>query len=171
MLQCLTSESEEGAEEREESSTEDLEELKEFVTLAFVRENTQKRLQNAQQHGKKKRKKKRLVINLSNCRYDSVRRAAQQYGLREAGDNDDWTLYWTDYSVSLERVMEMKSYQKINHFPGMSEICRKDLLARNMSRMLKLFPKDFHFFPRTWCLPADPSSSTGSSLTFGFMCW
>lgn len=40
-----------------------------------------------------------------------MRRAAQQYGLREAGDNDDWTLYWTDYSVSLERVMEMKSYQ------------------------------------------------------------
>ncbi|XP_072794975.1 tubulin polyglutamylase TTLL6 isoform X2 [Vicugna pacos] len=51
--------------------------------------------------------------------------------------------------------MEMKSYQKINHFPGMSEICRKDLLARNMGRMLKMFPKDFHFFPRTWCLPAD----------------
>uniref|UniRef100_A0A8C5K8C9 Tubulin tyrosine ligase-like family, member 6 n=1 Tax=Jaculus jaculus TaxID=51337 RepID=A0A8C5K8C9_JACJA len=51
--------------------------------------------------------------------------------------------------------MEMKSYQKINHFPGMSEICRKDLLARNMSRMLKIFPKDFHFFPRTWCLPVD----------------
>ncbi|XP_059938167.1 tubulin polyglutamylase TTLL6 [Mesoplodon densirostris] len=51
--------------------------------------------------------------------------------------------------------MEIKSYQKINHFPGMTEICRKDLLARNMSRMLKIFPKDFHFFPRTWCLPAD----------------
>lgn len=96
-----------------------------------------------------------MVINLSSCRYESVRRAAQQYGLREGGENDDWTLYWTDYSVSLERVMEMKSYQKINHFPGMSEICRKDLLARNMNRMLKMFPKDFHFFPRTWCLPAD----------------
>ncbi|XP_054988764.1 tubulin polyglutamylase TTLL6 [Sorex araneus] len=51
--------------------------------------------------------------------------------------------------------MEMKSYQKINHFPGMNEICRKDLLARNMNRMLKMFPKDFHFFPRTWCLPVD----------------
>lgn len=62
MPQCLTSESEEGGEEKEESSssTEDLEELKEFVTLAFVRENIQKRLQNAQQHGKK-RKRKRLV--------------------------------------------------------------------------------------------------------------
>lgn len=131
----------------------------------------------------------------------AVRRAAQRYGLREGGETNDWTLYWTDYSVSLERVMEMKSYQvsgaelvlsvsvasiqraptfrtvqqgdllgspvapiihefwlpsqKINHFPGMSEICRKDLLARNMSRMLKMFPKDFLFFPRTWCLPAE----------------
>ncbi|KAL1779280.1 tubulin polyglutamylase TTLL6 [Sigmodon hispidus] len=58
MLQCLTSESEEEDEERQDSSAEDLEELKEFVTLAFVRENTQKRPQNAQQHGKKRRKKK-----------------------------------------------------------------------------------------------------------------
>ncbi|XP_028287248.1 tubulin polyglutamylase ttll6 [Parambassis ranga] len=51
----------------------------------------------------------------------------------------------------------MKRYQKINHFPGMSEICRKDSLARNMNRMLKLFPKDYNIFPRTWCLPADYS--------------
>ncbi|XP_042770312.1 tubulin polyglutamylase TTLL6 isoform X2 [Panthera leo] len=156
MLQCLPLEGEEGAdsEEQEDSSPE---ESKEIVTLVFMSENAgvQERLQNAPQQGKKKRKKKRLVINLSTCRYESVRRAAQRYGLREGGETNDWTLYWTDYSVSLERVMEMKSYQKINHFPGMSEICRKDLLARNMSRMLKMFPKDFLFFPRTWCLPAD----------------
>uniref|UniRef100_K7FG17 Tubulin tyrosine ligase like 6 n=1 Tax=Pelodiscus sinensis TaxID=13735 RepID=K7FG17_PELSI len=104
---------------------------------------------------KKKRKRKRSVICLTSCKYESVRRAAKKYGLREAGENDEWTLYWTDYSVSLDRIMEMKSYQKINHFPGMSEICRKDLLARNMSRMLKLFPKEFNFFPRTWCLASD----------------
>ncbi|XP_036397972.1 tubulin polyglutamylase ttll6 [Megalops cyprinoides] len=53
--------------------------------------------------------------------------------------------------------MDMKRYQKINHFPGMSEICRKDLLARNLNRMLKLFPKEYNIFPRTWCLPADYS--------------
>uniref|UniRef100_A0A4X1UMZ9 Tubulin tyrosine ligase like 6 n=1 Tax=Sus scrofa TaxID=9823 RepID=A0A4X1UMZ9_PIG len=152
MLQCLPSEGEEetDSEERRDSSIED---SKEIVTLAFVRENTgeQKGLQNASQQGKKKRKKKRL--GLKDGEWGAV--AAQQYGLREGGEGDDWTLYWTDYSVSLERVMEMKSYQKINHFPGMAEICRKDLLARNMSRMFKMFPKDFHFFPRTWCLPAD----------------
>ncbi|XP_062387207.1 tubulin polyglutamylase ttll6-like isoform X2 [Sardina pilchardus] len=53
--------------------------------------------------------------------------------------------------------MDMKGYQKINHFPGMIEICRKDLLARNMNRMFKRFPKDYNIFPRTWCLPADYS--------------
>eukprot|EP00075_Anas_platyrhynchos_P033210 XP_027322463.1 tubulin polyglutamylase TTLL6 isoform X1 [Anas platyrhynchos] len=51
--------------------------------------------------------------------------------------------------------MEMKRFQKINHFPGMIEICRKNLLARNLNRMLRLFPKEYHIFPRTWCLPAD----------------
>ncbi|XP_067344925.1 tubulin polyglutamylase ttll6 isoform X2 [Channa argus] len=106
---------------------------------------------------KRRKNKKRLEINLTNCKYDSVRRAAYRYGLREVMEGEDWTLFWTDFSVSLDRVKDMKLYQKINHFPGMSEICRKDSLARNMNRMLKLFPKDYNIFPRTWCLPADYS--------------
>ncbi|KAM9336959.1 tubulin polyglutamylase ttll6 [Symphorus nematophorus] len=106
---------------------------------------------------KRRKSRKRLWINLTNCKYESVRRAARRYGLREAVEGDDWTLFWTDCSVSLDRVKNMKRYQKINHFPGMNEICRKDLLARNMNRMLKLFPRDYNIFPRTWCLPADYS--------------
>ncbi|XP_027886056.1 tubulin polyglutamylase ttll6 isoform X1 [Xiphophorus couchianus] len=107
---------------------------------------------------KKRRKyKRRLSINLSSCKYESVRRAARRYGLKETGEDEDWVLVWTDFSVSLDRVRDMKRYQKINHFPGMSEICRKDFLARNLNRMLKLFPKDYNIFPRTWCLPADYS--------------
>ncbi|XP_075774159.1 tubulin polyglutamylase TTLL13 isoform X1 [Pelodiscus sinensis] len=104
---------------------------------------------------KKKRKHRLLSINLSKCKYESVRRAARHCGLREVGEDEEWTLCWTDCSVSLERVMNMKRFQKINHFPGMMEICRKDLLARNLNRMLKLFPKEYNIFPRTWCLPAD----------------
>jgi hypothetical protein len=37
----------------------------------------------------------------------------------------------------------------------MSEICRKDSLTRNMSRMLKMFPKEYAFYPKAWCLPAE----------------
>ncbi|XP_004693060.2 PREDICTED: neugrin [Condylura cristata] len=107
--------------------------------------------------GRRKRRRKRrpLAINLTNCKYESVRRAAQMCGLKEVGEDEEWTVYWTDCSVSLERVMDMKRFQKINHFPGMTEICRKDLLARNLNRMQKLYPAEYNIFPRTWCLPAD----------------
>ncbi|XP_041320948.1 neugrin isoform X1 [Pyrgilauda ruficollis] len=102
-----------------------------------------------------RRKRSVPSINLSGCKYESVRRAAQHCGLKEAAENEEWTVYWTDSTVTLERLMEMKRFQKINHFPGMIELCRKDLLARNLNRMLRLFPKEYNIFPRTWCLPAD----------------
>ncbi|XP_068059523.1 tubulin polyglutamylase TTLL13-like isoform X2 [Anomalospiza imberbis] len=102
-----------------------------------------------------RRKRSVPSINLSGCKYESVRRAAQHCGLKEAAENEEWTVCWTDSTVTLERLMEMKRFQKINHFPGMIELCRKDLLARNLNRMLRLFPKEYNIFPRTWCLPAD----------------
>jgi len=105
---------------------------------------------------KKKKLRKALPgICLANCRYDAVRRCAKKLGFREMTDNDQWTVYWTDCSVSVERCTGMKIFQRINHFPGMSEICRKDLLSRNLTRMLKSYPKEYAFFPRTWVLPAD----------------
>ncbi|KAJ3026449.1 Tubulin polyglutamylase ttll6 [Rhizophlyctis rosea] len=42
---------------------------------------------------------------------------------------------------------------KINHFPGMHEICRKSRLALNLRRLGRLFPKDYTFLPSTWILP------------------
>ncbi|CAN9498490.1 unnamed protein product [Ophioblennius macclurei] len=108
---------------------------------------------------KKRRKdgKSGLWINLTCCKFESVRRAARRCGIREAMEGEDWTLFWSDSSVSRCQLKDMKPYQKINHFLGMNEICRKDFLARNMKRMGKLFPKEYNIFPRTWCLPADYS--------------
>ncbi|TGZ74249.1 hypothetical protein CRM22_001037 [Opisthorchis felineus] len=37
----------------------------------------------------------------------------------------------------------------------MSELCRKDSLARNLNRMAKIFPKDYAIYPKTWSLPAE----------------
>ncbi|CAK9819833.1 Tubulin polyglutamylase ttll6 [Anthophora plagiata] len=104
---------------------------------------------------KKKKKRRYLTICTSNCKYDAVRRVAARFGMKEVTEDSSWNLYWTDLSVSVERAKDMKRYQKVNHFPGMTEICRKDLLARNLNRMLKLFPRDYSFFPKTWCFPAD----------------
>ncbi|RVE43595.1 hypothetical protein evm_011745 [Chilo suppressalis] len=104
---------------------------------------------------KKKRKRSQISICLTNCRYESIRKVASAFGMREVSEEDAWNFYWTDMSVSVERAKEMKRFQRINHFPGMLEICRKDLLARNLNRMQKIYPKEYNFFPKTWCLPAD----------------
>ncbi|KAF2896088.1 hypothetical protein ILUMI_10086 [Ignelater luminosus] len=103
----------------------------------------------------RKRRKRVTSVCLTNCRYDVVRRVISKFGFKEVGETENWNLYWTDLSISIERCKEMKRFQRINHFPGMLEICRKDLLARNLNRMQRLFPKDYNFFPKTWCLPAD----------------
>jgi tubulin polyglutamylase TTLL6/13 len=102
-----------------------------------------------------RRRKRILTINLMACKYQSVKRMARRFGFKISNESSDVSLLWSDCSISIDKSMEIKPYQKINHFPGMNEICRKDSLARNMNRMRKLFPADYHFFPRTWCLPAD----------------
>ncbi|CAF1413145.1 unnamed protein product [Rotaria magnacalcarata] len=112
---------------------------------------------NRKQLSTKKKRKKTYYICVSMCKYECVRRAAKRLNFREVADEEDWNVYWTDTSVGIERVAQMKKWQKINHFPGMSEICRKDSLTRNMCRMMKMFPKEYSFYPKAWCLPADYS--------------
>lgn len=104
---------------------------------------------------KKKKRKKQIGICVTNTKYECVRRVARKLGFREVEEQEDWALFWTDTSVSIDRVNQMKRWQKINHYPGMSEICRKDFLTRNMNRMAKLYPKDYTFYPKAWCLPAE----------------
>lgn len=43
--------------------------------------------------------------------------------------------------------------QKVNHFPGMFNVYRKNYLANNMERMRKAYPQEYSFFPRTYVLP------------------
>ncbi|KAJ3309445.1 Tubulin polyglutamylase ttll6 [Boothiomyces sp. JEL0838] len=103
---------------------------------------------------KKIKKVAGLNINLTNCKYELLREISGSLGFHIV-DEDEWVLYWIDTGVSLERVLDMKSFQKINHFPGMHEICRKDHLARKVGKLARIFPKDYNFFPKSWILPHD----------------
>ncbi|DBA78232.1 TPA: Tubulin polyglutamylase ttll13P, variant 2 [Trebouxia sp. C0005] len=49
----------------------------------------------------------------------------------------------------------MQPMQKINHFAGMLELCRKKTLARSITAMAALFPGHYHFCPKTYVLPED----------------
>ncbi|KAL1523589.1 hypothetical protein AB1Y20_018525 [Prymnesium parvum] len=95
------------------------------------------------------------VINVSQCKYGSVRKAAQQIGWSEARDGSPWHIYWTDLSVSHDRVRELGPLQKLNHFPDMTVLCHKASSADILKRMRRYFPREYHFFPKSWSLPRD----------------
>ncbi len=55
-----------------------------------------------------------FFICVSMCKYECVRRAAKRLNFREVSDEDDWNIYWTDTSVGIERVAQMKKWQVRN---------------------------------------------------------
>ncbi len=100
-----------------------------------------------------------------------VRQAADVFGFSISSDGDfTCNLLWNDTLISMDIVSALKPYQKVNHFPTMSEISRKDLLAKNFDkyisfniicfslifiiyRLSRILPDEYNFTPRTWILP------------------
>ncbi|XP_015603647.1 tubulin polyglutamylase TTLL13 isoform X2 [Cephus cinctus] len=171
LLQNENQESTDSERQDEEISSKCAENKSRNRTKSKAPENSQSEMQSECQKmddevlspSKIHKKRRCLTICTSNCKYEVVRRVAARFGMKEVTEDSSWNLYWTDLSISIERAKDMKRFQKINHFPGMTEICRKDLLARNLNRMLKLFPTEYNFFPKTWCFPADHGEALGYS--------
>jgi tubulin polyglutamylase TTLL7 len=106
-------------------------------------------------------------------KYTLVRQAADVFGFSINPDGDFTSnLLWNDTFISMDIVSALKPYQKVNHFPTMSEISRKDLLARNFDkyntfqsniffilifficyRLSRNLPDEYNFTPKTWILP------------------
>lgn len=60
----------------------------------------------------KKKKKKRIIgICMTATKYECVRRVARKLGFKEVDETEDWSLFWTDTSVSIDRVNQMKKWQ------------------------------------------------------------
>ena len=78
-----------------------------------------------------------------------------KWKVKSDSSNPEWDVWWTDWAVSPETLMKMEHHQKINHFPGMFTLSRKNLLARNLMKMRKKAPELYNFFPLTWNLPSD----------------
>jgi hypothetical protein len=48
---------------------------------------------------------------------------------------------WNDHAITTETLKSMNKLQKINHFPGMNELSRKNRLAKNLNMMRKEHPQ------------------------------
>ena len=62
----------------------------------------------------KKKKKKQIGICVEATKYDCVRRVGRKLGFKEVPEADDWSVFWTDLSVSIDRVNQMKRWQVIH---------------------------------------------------------
>lgn len=72
-------------------------------------------------------------------------------GMRcEADENSDWDIYWSDVAVPPEKVNKLWPYQRINYCPNISQLARKNHLAKHLKRMAKDYKDDYNFFPKTW---------------------
>nr|XP_048309571.1 tubulin polyglutamylase TTLL7 isoform X1 [Myodes glareolus]XP_048309572.1 tubulin polyglutamylase TTLL7 isoform X1 [Myodes glareolus]XP_048309573.1 tubulin polyglutamylase TTLL7 isoform X1 [Myodes glareolus]XP_048309574.1 tubulin polyglutamylase TTLL7 isoform X1 [Myodes glareolus] len=105
---------------------------------------------------RKKKKKGVITANVAGTKFEIVRLVIDEMGFIKTPDEDETSnLIWCDAAVQQEKITELQNYQRINHFPGMGEICRKDFLARNMTKMIKSRPLDYSFVPRTWIFPSE----------------
>eukprot|EP00041_Stephanoeca_diplocostata_P036194 m.1308667 g.1308667 ORF g.1308667 m.1308667 type:complete len:1026 (-) comp24820_c0_seq22:2720-5797(-) len=100
------------------------------------------------------RRSGQIGVCVKGTRYPVVSEVAVELGFQIVRQRDTWSLYWGDCWDGVCNI-RAKQFQKINHFPGMSAICRKDQLGNNLSRLQRIFPTEFDFFPKTWVLPAD----------------
>jgi tubulin polyglutamylase TTLL6/13 len=96
-----------------------------------------------------------LIFLHSDCQYPVVSKVAKKFNwkLQNSSDSVDWDIFWTDNVVQPEFLLRMEPHQKVNHFPGMFNLSRKNLMGRNLMKMRKKYPEDYSFFPLTWMLP------------------
>ncbi|KAI8609514.1 tubulin-tyrosine ligase family-domain-containing protein [Chytriomyces sp. MP71] len=78
-------------------------------------------------------------------------------GFREAGPTQtDWNLFWSNGKIEAHEFRNFNKYQKINRFPRMHEMCRKDKMYLNFSRLKQVHgDRHFDFLPITFLLPQE----------------
>ncbi|KAL4454548.1 hypothetical protein ABPG74_021753 [Tetrahymena malaccensis] len=124
----------------------------------LLKKKNNKKEQPKKQQVKKVYKKQTLVLNVADTKYPVVKFVGKKifkWKLAYDMESMDFDVFWTDNAVQPEQLGRMQPYQKINHFPGMFSLARKNHLARNLMKMRKQFPDQYKFFPQTWLLPAE----------------
>ena len=103
----------------------------------------------------RKKNHRRIVISLNSCKYDVVAQAARGLGWRCSTEDEEYNLLWNDSYIPFDSIANLNKYQKANHFPGMSELAKKNLLAKNLNRISKALPGEYGFVPSTFILPGE----------------
>jgi len=89
--------------------------------------------------------------------YDVVKEVSKfgfQYHLTKK-EYSPWDVWWSDGPITIHLLKRMQNHQRVNHFPGIYNLAKKNLLGKHLMRMGSLLPDDYKFFPTTYHLPHD----------------
>jgi tubulin polyglutamylase TTLL9 len=80
-------------------------------------------------------------------------------------EDDDWNIYWCEKEYISETLDKIRLFpeKRINHFRNFYEICRKDLLSKNVKRYKKAIEREgkteeaagYDYLPLTYSLPSE----------------
>lgn len=85
-------------------------------------------------------------------------------GWKETDSDMDWDIHWSDRDWIVDHFdnAHFETWQRVNHFRNDRELCRKDLLIKNLKRQKRHLERegspeaaDFDFFPDTFVLPRE----------------
>lgn len=84
----------------------------------------------------RRKPKLKLYANVASCHYPIIKKClkAKGYVLQKDASlcNGKWDLLWADTNEFLREPLRLSEFQKVNHFPYMQDITRKDFLANNL---------------------------------------
>jgi hypothetical protein len=66
--------------------------------------------------------------------YNAVVNTMKNGGFEMMERGSNFNLVWTGYTT-IDDIVQLNKYQKINHFPNSMNLGRKDLLWTNMARL------------------------------------
>eukprot|EP00919_Chromeraceae_sp_WS-2016_P065356 GHVR01154577.1.p1 GENE.GHVR01154577.1~~GHVR01154577.1.p1 ORF type:complete len:596 (+),score=196.94 GHVR01154577.1:60-1790(+) len=74
-------------------------------------------------------------------------------------DSYDWQVLWSGGILRDSVYEQLHQHQRVNHFPGSTELTRKDRLWANLNAMQLMYgKKEFDFVPETFVLPEQYTS-------------
>ncbi|CAN0327587.1 unnamed protein product, partial [Discosporangium mesarthrocarpum] len=88
-------------------------------------------------------------------------------GWKETTSDTDWDFIWADRDIAYDMfdTKHLQSWQRVNHFRNDRELCRKDLLVKNLKKRKRSLQREGHqdkaqavdhtFWPTTYVLPGE----------------
>ena len=97
-----------------------------------------------------------LIYKLQSCDYRVLHQVFESNGFKHSETLPEWNVLWTTKQTKHIQFEGLHENQRVNIFPKMAEITRKDRLSKNINRMKKKHGVEhFDFVPTTFILPEE----------------